>query len=142
MARGRIMWPMGGIFSRSRGQGWHINIITWLLHESYHGNYLALGPDNFHDTPYDPALIIQRMLFCPMAILWCHRFILLFLRAIIITAICGKTFRISALPCNNVNMSPLPSGTGKYATHGPHYPPTGLIMLPSDCIMPPSGSIM
>ena len=46
---------------------------------------------------------------------------------------------ISALPCNIVNMPPLPSGTGKYATHVPHYPPTGHIMLPSGCIMPPSG---
>ena len=29
--------------------------------------------------------------------------------------------KISALPCNIVNMPPLPSGTGKYATHVPHY---------------------
>ena len=57
-----------------------------------------------------------------------------------------KAHRISALPCNNVNMPPLPSGTGKYAAHGPHYAshgphylPTGHIMLPSVCIMLPSG---
>ena len=57
-----------------------------------------------------------------------------------------KAHRISALPCNNVNMPPLPSGTGKYAAHGPHYAshgphylPTGHIMLPSGCIMLPSG---
>ena len=38
--------------------------------------------------------------------------------------------KISALPCNNVNMPPLPSGTGKYTTHGPHYAALGLHYLP------------
>ena len=28
---------------------------------------------------------------------------------------------MSALPCNNVNLPPLPSGTGKYVAHRPHY---------------------
>ena len=38
---GTIMWPVGGIFSRSRGQGWHINIITW---QGRNFHYTALGP--------------------------------------------------------------------------------------------------
>ena len=33
----------------------------------------------------------------------------------------AASWKLLALPCNNVNMPPLPSGTGKYAAHGPHY---------------------
>ena len=58
--------------------------------------------------------------------------------AITRTAIHGKTRKILALACNNVNMS---SGTGKYAIprphyafQGPHYLPTG---LPSKCWVGP-----
>ena len=39
--------------------------------------------------------------------------------------------KILALPCNNVNMPTLPSETGKYATHGPHYAAHRLPYLPS-----------
>ena len=61
-------------------------------------------------------------------------------------------YEISALLYNNVNMLTLPSGTGKYTAHGPHYAalgshyaalgprPNGL--RPSGGIMGPSGSIM
>ena len=38
---GSIMWPVGGVFSRSRGKGWHINIITW---QGRNFHYTALGP--------------------------------------------------------------------------------------------------
>ena len=38
----------------------------------------------------------------------------------------AASWKLLALPCNNVNMPPLPSGTGKYAAHGPHYAALGL----------------
>ena len=46
-----------------------------------------------------------------------------------ITFLCN--FHDAALPCNNVNMPPLPSGTGKYTTHGPHYAALRLHYLPT-----------
>ena len=56
-------------------------------------------------------------------------FFLLWPRVII--TVDGKSSNISALPYNNVIMTPLPLGTGKYTTHGPHYATHGSNYLPT-----------
>ena len=49
---GGIMWLVGGISSRSRGQGWHINIITWKGRYPCHPTVSCRGRDWMEDPEW------------------------------------------------------------------------------------------